>query len=110
VSWVWVPEDKYYVLIPRAWDKNKTRLMTRYIIAIVELLQLPEGPAELGIVQLCEELDADMDMFSAVWAHLYSWQRNLIKDIRAEHDRRRQTTRRIDLPRHDGRGVRRPES
>lgn len=110
MTWVWVPEHSDYVLIPKAWDRKKSRLMTQYVIAIVELLQLEAGPDEYGILQLCQEMDADQEMFSAVWAHLYSWQRNLIKDIRAEHDRRRQTAQRIDLPRHDGRALRRSQS
>ena len=58
--------------------------MHRYVTALVELMQLPNGPDELGIRQLCEELDEDPDMYSAVWAHLYNWQRNMIRDIRAK--------------------------
>jgi hypothetical protein len=90
VTWVWVPEHSDYVLIPKAWDRNKSKLMSQYIIGLVELLQLPDGPDELGIVQICEELDQDQEMYSAVWAHLYTWQRNRIRDIR-DADRRRQT-------------------
>jgi hypothetical protein len=75
--------------------------MHRYVTAIVELLQLPDGPDELGVRQLCDELDDDPDMYSAVWAHLYNWQRNMIRDLRA-NDRRKETGTSISLSSHDG--------
>lgn len=90
MSWVWVPPDRDYVLIPKAWDRKRVMLMNQYVIGLAELLQLPEGPDELGLMQICEELDQDQEMYSAVWAHLYTWQRNRIRDIRDAY-RRRQT-------------------
>jgi hypothetical protein len=81
--------------------------MNQYIIALVELLTLYEGPDELGLAQLMDELNADQEMFQAVWAHLYTWQRNLLIDIRERHDRRETPRERIDFPRHDRRAMRR---
>ena len=95
-----------YVFIPDVWGPDRTRLMNQYIIAIVELLTRFEGPDELGLTQMMDELNADQEMFQAVWAHLYTWQRNLLLDIREKHDRRRQTRERIEIPRHDGRPMR----
>ena len=109
MTWVWVPEHSDYVLIPKAWDHKKSRLMSQYIIGLVELLQLPDGPDELGIVQICEELDQDQEMYSAVWAHLYTWQRNRIRDIR-DADRRRQIAPGPIAVDFHGRAVRRAES
>jgi hypothetical protein len=90
VTWVWVPPDRDYVLIPKAWDRKRVMQMNHYITGLIDLLQLTEGPDELGILEICEEIDEDPEMFSAVWAHLYTWQRNRIRDIRDAH-RRRQT-------------------
>lgn len=104
MPWAWIPDTHDYVLIPKAWDQKKSRLMTQYIVGLVELLQLPDGPDELGILQICEELDADTEMFSAVWAHLYTWQRNRIRDIR--DDRRRQTEPSPYVSSYHGREVR----
>lgn len=97
------------MLIPKAWDRKRVMLMNQYIIGLAELLQLPEGPDELGILQICGELDADQEMYSAVWAHLYTWQRNRIRDIR-DDDRRRQTAPGPIAVDFHGRAVRRAES
>jgi hypothetical protein len=109
VTWVWVPEDRDYVLIPKAWDRKRVMQMNQYITGLVELLQLPSGPDELGILEICEEIDEDPEMFSAVWAHLYTWQRNRIRDIR-DADRRRQTAPGPIAVDFHGRAVRGAES
>lgn len=95
-----------WVFIPDEWGPDKTRLMNQYIIGLAELLQLPEGPDEIGLLQIMEELNQDEQMYSAVWAHLYTWQRNRLLDIREQHDRRRQTAPRLDDPREHRRAVR----
>jgi hypothetical protein len=109
VTWVWVPDHSDYVLIPKAWDRKRVMLMNQYIIGLAELLQLPEGPDELGILQVCGELDQDQEMYSAVWAHLYTWQRNRIRDIR-DDDRRRKTAPGPIAVDFHGRAVRSTES
>lgn len=70
--------------MPYVWiaDGVDTRRMNQYIHAIVDLLQRPDGPDRFGVIQLCEELDQDPEMFSAVWAHLYGWQRDMIRSFR----------------------------
>lgn len=95
-----------WVFIPDEWGPDQTRLMNQYIIALTELLEWPERD-ELALAQIMAELDGDQQMFQAVWAHLYTWQRNLLWDIRARHDRRTETRERIAIPRHDGRPMRR---
>ena len=94
-----------WVFIPDEWGPDRTRLMNQYIIAIVELLTLHEGPDELGLRQLMDELNADQEMFQAVWAHLYTWQRNLLLDIR--DDRRGQVRASAHAVSYHGREVRR---
>ncbi len=68
-----------YVWVP---DSVDTRLMNQYVNALRSMLTDPDGPQELGILQLCQELDRDTDLYSAVWAHLDRWMRSRIKDIR----------------------------
>lgn len=68
-----------YVWIP---DEVDTRLMNRYAHALRDMLTDPDGPQELGILQLCQELDRDANLYSAVWAHLDHWMQSRIKDIR----------------------------
>jgi hypothetical protein len=46
-------------------------------------------------------------MFQAVWAHLYTWQRNLLIDIRARHDQRRKTGESSPFFDYHGRALRR---
>jgi hypothetical protein len=81
--------------------------MNQYIIALVELLTLYEGPDELGLTQIMDEMNADQEMFRAVWAHLYTWQRNLLIDIRARHDQRRKTGESSPFFDYHGRAMRR---
>jgi hypothetical protein len=81
--------------------------MNQYIIALVELLTLYEGPDELGLAQIMDEMNADQEMFRAVWAHLYTWQRNLLIDIRARHDQRRKTGESSPFFDYHGRALRR---
>jgi hypothetical protein len=81
--------------------------MNQYIIALVELLTLYEGPDELGLTQIMDEMNADQEMFRAVWAHLYTWQRNLLIDIRARHDQRRKTGESSPFFDYHGRALRR---
>jgi hypothetical protein len=81
--------------------------MNQYIIALVELLTLYEGPDELGLAQIMDEMNADQEMFRAVWAHLYTWQRNLLIDIRARHDQRRKTGESSPFFDYHGRAMRR---
>jgi hypothetical protein len=81
--------------------------MNQYIIALVDLLTLYEGPDELGLVQIMDEMNADQGMFQAVWAHLYTWQRNLLIDIRARHDQRRKTGESSPFFDYHGRALRR---
>ena len=69
-----------YVWIPDGVD---TRLMGKYVKALHEMLTDPDGPQELGILQICQELDSDTELYSAVWAHLDHWMRSMVKDIRA---------------------------
>jgi hypothetical protein len=70
--------------MPYVWiaDSVDTRLMNQYVNALRSMLTDPDGPQELGILQLCQELDRDSDLYSAVWAHLDRWMRSRIKDIR----------------------------
>lgn len=70
--------------MPYVWiaDGVDTRRLNQYVIALRELLLHPDGPQELGILQLIEELDSDQEMYSAVWAHLDHWMRSRIKDFR----------------------------
>lgn len=70
--------------MPYVWisDGVDTKLMNQYATALREMLTRPDGPDELGILQLCEELDRDTEMYSAVWAHLDHWMRSRVKDIR----------------------------
>jgi hypothetical protein len=96
-----------YVFIPDGWGPDRTKLMNQYIIALVELLTLYEGPDELGLVQIMDEMNADQGMFQAVWAHLYTWQRNLLIDIRARHDQRRKTGESSPFFDYHGRALRR---
>lgn len=72
--------------MPYVWiaDDVDTRLMNKYAIALREMLTDPDGPHELGILQLCEELDSDANLYSAVWAHLDHWMRSRIKDLRQQ--------------------------
>jgi hypothetical protein len=96
-----------WVFVPNEWGPDRTRLMNQYIDAIVQLLTIYEtGPDELGLTQIMDEMNTDQEMFQAVWAHLYTWQRNLLLDIRERHDRRRQTAPRLDDPREHRRAVR----
>jgi hypothetical protein len=81
--------------------------MNQYIIALVELLTLYEGPDELGLAQIMDEMNVDQEMFQAVWAHLYTWQRNLLIDIRARHDQRRKTGESSPFFDYHGRAMRR---
>jgi hypothetical protein len=81
--------------------------MNQYIIALVELLTLYEGPDELGLAQIMDEMNVDQEMFRAVWAHLYTWQRNLLIDIRARHDQRRKTGESSPFFDYHGRAMRR---
>lgn len=104
-----------WVFIPDEWGPDKTRLMNQYIHAIVELLmphdltdlKTPQEPDEVGLAQLLNELDADQEMFQAVWAHLYTWQRNLLIDIRARHDQRRKIGESSPFFDYHGRAMRR---
>jgi hypothetical protein len=70
--------------MPYIWvsESVDTKLMNKYVIELRSMLTHPDGPQELGILQLCEELDRDADLYSAVWAHLDRWMRSRIKDIR----------------------------
>lgn len=70
--------------MPYVWisDGVDTRLMNQYVNALRSMLTNPDGPDELGILQLCEELNRDSELYSAVWAHLDHWMRSKIKDIR----------------------------
>lgn len=76
--------------MPYVWiaDEVDTKLMNRYAIALREMLTDPDGPQELGILQLCEELDGDANLYSAVWAHLDHWMRSRIKDLRQQYPER----------------------
>lgn len=71
--------------MPYVWiaDGVDTRLMGKYVKTLRDMLTDPDGPHELGILQICQELDGDTELYSAVWAHLDHWMRNMIKDIRA---------------------------
>lgn len=71
-----------YVWVP---DSVDTKVMNRYVVALREMLMHPDGPQELGILQLCEELDSDQELYSAVWAHLDRWMRSRIKDFRERY-------------------------
>lgn len=72
--------------MPYVWidESVDTRLMNQYVKALQEMLTDPDGLQELGILQLCEELDRDASLYSAVWAHLDRWMRSRIKDIRSQ--------------------------
>lgn len=76
--------------MPYVWiaDDVDTKLMNQYAKALREMLTDPDGPHELGILQLCEELDRDANLYSAVWAHLDHWMRSRIKDFRQQHPER----------------------
>lgn len=69
--------------MPYVWvsESVDTRLMNKYVNELRSMLTDPDGPQELGILQLCEELDRDADLYSAVWAHLDRWMRSRVKDI-----------------------------
>lgn len=63
-------------------DGVDTRRMNQYVTALVFSLQREPWPDDMAVRQLCEELDEDPDMYSAVWAHLQPWQRSIIRGIR----------------------------
>lgn len=79
--------------MPYVWidDSVDTKLMNQYAKALREMLTDPDGPHELGILQLCEELDRDASLYSAVWAHLDRWMRSMIKDIRQRFSQHKST-------------------
>lgn len=58
-----------------------TRRIGEYVQQFLSHLERPDGPDELGVIQLWEELRNQHEVYSGVWAYLQGWHRAMIKHI-----------------------------